>query len=314
LPPESAGVWRLAEGWKGYLVQRGEDLDASARLRALVGDEASRYQVLRPENPVPIAEGVVVGMGLHDELTGEMFAAVKTIAGQRFYVRLPAHTAETLQAGDPVRVGFEVEPWLKPADRIVAQFAKGNGGIYDPIRHQRELEGHREAPSGSGQPTPAECVAANGRRLERLGRYRLATQLPDGRWQIPPDLLSQLESRERTHPQQRFRFERLGGPTREPVRSRAADVASEREALGQALSKQLGFAYVADPPTFRGRVMVCAPTPSGREYVQIVEYRTGQFTLIPKTPEARRLDGRTVHLTRDSERGLSLQLDRGISR
>ena len=157
-------------------------------------------------------------------------------------------------------------------------------------------------------------MAANVRRLERLARYRLATRLPDGRWQIPADLLSQLENRERTHPQHRFRFEKLGGATREPVRAQTQDVASEREALGRALSKDLGLAYVAEPPAFRGRVMACTPTPSGREYVQIVDHRTGQFTLIAKPPGAERLDGRTVQLTRDRERGLSLQIDRGLSR
>src|SRR4051812_41527047 len=46
---ESAGTWRLAEGWKAFLVHRGEDLDAHSRLRALVGDEASRYEIPRPE-------------------------------------------------------------------------------------------------------------------------------------------------------------------------------------------------------------------------------------------------------------------------
>jgi hypothetical protein len=47
-----------------------------------------------------------------------------------------------------------------------------------------------------------------------------------------------------------------------------------------------------------------------------VDYRTGQFTLIPKTPEAERARalGRTGHLARDREGRLSLQLDRGISR
>ena len=203
---------------------------------------------------------------------------------------------------------------MKPADRIVSQFAQKNSGIYDPVRHERELEGRRQARSGDRQPTPAERVRANVRRLERLERYRLAKRLADGRWQIPADLLSQLESRERTHPQQRIRFDKIGGPAREPARLRAPDVASEREALGRALSKQLGLAYVAEPPSFRGHVMACAPTPSGREYVQIVDYRTGQFTLIPKTPEAERAAGRTVQLSRDREGRLSLQLDRGISR
>jgi hypothetical protein len=245
-----------------------------------------------------------------------LFAAVKTAARQGYHVRLSSQAAGMLQEKDAVRLGVEVEPWVKPADRIVSQFAQKNGGIYDPVRHQRELEGLRQAPSGDRQPTPAERVTANVRRLERLERYRLAKRLADGRWQIPADLLSQLESREKTHPQQRIRFDKIGGPAPEPVRPRVPNVAWEREALGRALGRQLGLAYVADPPAFRGRVTACAPTPSGREYVQIVDDRTGQFTLIPKTPDAEhaRVHGRTVHLSRDREGRLSIQLDRGISR
>jgi hypothetical protein len=311
---ESPGDWRLAEGWKEFLVQRGEDLEARSRLHALVADEAFRYQVLRPENPVPVADGVVVAMGLHDELSGEMFAAIRTASGQGYYLRLPRQVAEALQERDAVRVGFEVEPWQKPADRIVARFAQENGGTYDPVRHQRALEGLRQSVPGDGQPTPAERVVANVRRLERLARYRLATCLPDGRWQIPADLLNQLESRERTHPQHRFRFEKLGGPARDPVRPRMPEVAAERQVLGRALSKELGLAYVAEPSAFRGRMTACAPMSSGRAYVRIVDYRTGQFTLIATPPGAERLDGRQVHLTRARENRLSLQIDRGISR
>jgi hypothetical protein len=157
-------------------------------------------------------------------------------------------------------------------------------------------------------------MAANIRRLDRLARYRLAKRLPDGRWQIPADLLSQLEDRERTHPQHRLRFEKLGVPARESVRQRPQDVASERDAFGRALSKEMGLVYVAEPAAFRGRVILGAPTPSGREYVRIVDYRSGQFTLIAKSPEVQRLDGRMVQLTRDRERGLSLQIDREMSR
>jgi hypothetical protein len=311
---ESGGVWRLANDWSGFLVRRGEDLDARTRLRALVGDDASRYRVLRAEDLVPVTDGVVVGMGLHDEVSGELFAAIRTAAGQGYYVRLPPQAAGMLQEKDAVRVGFEVEPWLKPADRIVARAAQDNGGIYDPVRHQRALEGLRRATPANDQPTPAERVAANVRRLERLARYRLVTPLPDGRWQIPADLLTQLEDRERTHPQQRFRFDKVRDAAREPVRPRVPDVASERDALGRTLTKELGLAYVSEPVAFRGRVLRCAPAPSGQEYVQVVDYRTGQFTLIAKPPGAELLLGRTVQLTRDRRRGLSLEVDRGISR
>jgi hypothetical protein len=182
---------------------------------------------------------------------------------------------EALKERDVVRIGFEAEPWLKPADRIVARFAQDSGGIYDPVRRQRSLERLRQSARGDSQPSPAEHIAANVRRLERLARYRLATCLPDGSWRIPSDLLSQLKTRERTHPRHRFRFDTLAGPPRAPVRPPAPDVAAEREALARVLSKELRLAYLAEPPAFRRRVMACAPTASGREYVQIVDYRTG---------------------------------------
>jgi hypothetical protein len=252
-------------------------------------------------------------MGLHDELSGDLFAAVKTAARQGYYVRLSSEAAGVLREKDAVRIGIEVEPWVKPADRIVSQFAQKNGGIYDPDRHQRELESLPQA-SDDRQPAPAERVKANVRRLERLERYRLVKRMADERWQIPADLLRQLESRERTHPQQRIRFDKIGGPAREPARSPAPEVASEREALGRALSKELRLTYVAEPAAFHGHVMACAPTPAGREFVQVVNYRTGQFTLMPKTPDAERATGRSVQLSRDREGRLVLQLDRGLSR
>lgn len=295
-------------------MRRGEDLEAHRRLQALLGSEASRYQVLRPENPLPVADGVVVGMGLHDELSGDMFAAVRTAIGQGYYLRLPLPMSETLQEGDTVRAGFELECWLKPADRIVARFARENGGMYDPIGHQRALE---ELPQGSrqqGQPSPADRVAANVRRLERLARYRLAERLPDGRWRIPADLLTQLQSREGTHPQRRFRFEKLVGSTRVLVRPKAPDAVSEQEALARALGKQLGLTYVAELSEFRGRLTMCARTPGGGEYVCIADYRRGQFTVVPKPAAADRLAGRTVLLTRDGQGRLSLEIVREISR
>jgi hypothetical protein len=125
--------------------------------------------------------------------------------------------------------------------------------------------------------------------------------------------LSQLEDRERTHPQHRLRLDKLSVQTPELVRLKPQAILSERDTLGRALSKQLGLTYVAAPPEFRGRAVACPPMPSVREYLQIVDVRTAQFTLIAKPPGPA-LDGRTVRLTRDRERGLLLEIDRGISR
>jgi hypothetical protein len=41
--------------------------------------------------------------------------------------------------------------------------------------------------------------------------------------------------------------------------------------LAQRLAKQLGLTFVSEPSTFRGRVFMCEPAPSGREFVRIVE-------------------------------------------
>jgi hypothetical protein len=278
-----------------------------------VGNRAVAFQVVDERNHVEAFEGRVIGKGLDDELGGKMFAAVQAHDGRSFYVRLAPDVAEALTPGDTVRVGVDVAHWLRPADPIVARFAELNGGIYDPGRHQRQLENLPRAPATANEPTPAQRVAANVYRLERLERYKLVTRLPDGRWKIRPDLVSQLQDRERTHPQFRMRVERTG-PERAPVltRDRAPEI-SERAAIGQALSKELRLTYVSDPAAFKGRLLDCTVAPSGIEYARVVDHARGQFTLIPKPLEWDRMHGRTIHLSRDRDQKLVIQLDRGLS-
>ena len=309
---KSTGVWSLADGWKETLKRMGERHDMIGCLRPLVGLQAIRYQILDQQYPVPSFEGVVVGKGLDDELTGQMFAAVTTATGGAYYVRLPSGVAESLREGDTVRLGFEVESWLKPSDRIIGRFAQENGGIYDPARHQRALETLRRPSQQPGEPSPADHVVGNIRRLERLERYRLATRLSDGRWQVAPDLAGQLQERARSHPQHRFRVERVGPGAREPSHE-SETVAAERTALGHALAKQLGLAFVSDPTTFTGRALACPAAPSGREYVQVLDEAKRQFILVPKPPEAARLLGRRVEVSLERGHGLSVRLSLELS-
>jgi Protein of unknown function (DUF3363) len=308
------GTWELAEGWKESLADLGEYHDRMERLYPLVGQKAIEYQTLDLTIPAPAFEGVVVGKGLHDELTGEMFAAVQTRSGASYYVRLRPEVAEPLRQGETVRVAIEIEPWLKPADRIIDRFAQEHGGTYDPPRHQRALETLARPSRDGHEPSPAHRVAANIRRLERLARFRLAKQLPDGRWQVAPNLVSELEARERTHPRHVLRVEPVRVPPREPARERVLDPAIERADLGRAQANQLGFTYVSEPSTFQGRVFMCEPAPSGREFVRIVDEARRQFTLIPKPPDVERLLGRRVVVSRDRDQGLAIQLGPEISR
>ena len=281
---------------KETLSALGERQEVIERLRPFLKDRAISYQIVDPAKPVTAFEGTLVGKGLDDELTGQMFAAVVTPAGQPFYVRIAPEMAARMREGEAVRVGFDAEPWLKPADKIIARFAAENGGIYDPVRHQRALETlHRPQPDAP-VPSPAERVAANVRRLERLARYRLA----DGRWQVPADLVAQLEVLERTHPQQHLRVESVAG--------------RERIDLGRAMAQQLGVSFVSDPPAFRGRVVACPATRTGREYVGLVDHHRGQLTLVPKSAELARAMGRTVAISPDRDGHVAIRLGPEISR
>jgi type IV secretory pathway VirD2 relaxase len=325
---ESPGVWRLAVGWTKSLRELGEYKDVLARLTPLVGNRAIAFQVVDERRPVAPFEGRVVGKGLDDELGGRMFVAVQGAGGKSFYVRGEPEIAETVREGDTIRVGFEIERWVKPADRIIARFAQANGGVYDPARHKRELESLPRSPSAVGEPTPEQRVTANIRRLERLERFQLVKPSPDGRWHVRPDLLPQLEDRERTHPEHRLRMERVGvgpslgvGPNQgrtpvqvpEPRIPAQAPQVSELAALADASARELHLAYVSEPAGFKGRVMECVVAPSGREYARVVDYRRGQFTLIPKPPDWERVRGRTVQISRDHAQQLVIGLDRGLS-
>jgi hypothetical protein len=324
---EQPGVWRLEPEWQQSLKDLGESRDVHERLWPFVGNRGAGFQIVDERNPVPRFEGRVIGKGLDDELGGRMFVAIQALGGDSFYVRLAPNVAEPLREGDTIRVRFDGDRWVKPSDRIVAQFAEKHGGIYDPVRHQRELETLQRSQLPLGGPTPAERVAANIRRLERLERFQLVARLPDRRWQIRPDLVSQLEDRERTHPQPRMTVEQIGPERTVPAQAgvrppeRATpekpslpDLAKERADLGQAIAKQERLTYVAEPTGFNGRALDCVTTPSGRELARVVNYRRGEFTLIPKPPKWERLCGHTINLSFDRERKLVIQRDRGLSR
>jgi len=141
-----------------------------------------------------------------------------------------------------------------------------------------------------------------------------ACQRRDGRWDIPGDLLGQLAAREQSHPQHRLRVERTDEPDRGPTQRSTPNKTAERDALGQTLAKDLRLAYVSDPPAFRGFLLDCEPTRSGEKFSRVLDYRRGQFTLIPTPPDAERFQGRTVTVSRDQGHRLVIQRGPEISR
>ena len=295
---ERPGIWKLTDGWQDVLRQLGERNDINERLWRIVGAQALRQRVIDGRDPTPVFDGVVAGKGLEDELAGTMFVAVMNDAREACYVRVPPEIAHALRGGERVRIGSETQPWLGAADRIIARFVQENGGIYDTGKHQRALEALQRGRDQGSEPTAAERVTANVRRLERLARFRLAVRLPDGRWQVPSDLVAQLEAREKAQPQHRLRIQSIAE--------------WEREELGRTIARHAGVAYVREPAAFRGRCFACEPTTSGAEFVRVVDEAGRRFTLIAKAALGQHLEGQTVTLARD-ERG-RLVLERGLGR
>jgi hypothetical protein len=313
---ESTGTWRLVADWKGELARMAKQADAAAYLARFMPGLAGHYRVLEPGSEVERFEGVVKGKGLYDELGGAMFLAVEAPGPVAWYVPVTQDVADAVREGDRVQVASQTESWVKSTDRIVARAAQDNGGIYDPVRHQSALEEvrQRQPLQGPDVPSPADLVTANLRRLERLQRYNLAARLPDGRWRVAPNLVAQLEAREHSHPQHRLRVQAVGVDEGQARDRRRAAEAADRAAAGALLAKQLGLVYVDHPELFRGRAYACPPSPSGREYVRVVDLVTDRFTLVPKLPEALSLEGQMVSVALDRQRGLSIEADRGLSR
>ena len=202
---EAHGAWRVVEGWQRDLAQLGLRDDVIKRLHQLVPGDPARYRFLEPSQLTVPVEGIVRGKGLHDELTGELFAAVETLSGETHYVRLERQAGELLREGEVVRIAQTTESWIKPTDHVLARIAERNGAIYDPAAHLEQLAG-----TEGRSAAPEDLVAGNLRRLERLERYGLVGRLPDGRWEVGADLVQQLQARERTHPRHNLSVEYAG--------------------------------------------------------------------------------------------------------
>jgi hypothetical protein len=243
---------------------------------------------------------------------------------------------------------------------VIERVASQAGGIYDPKSHLQEL---RRRPLVIGDTTvdPAAVIDANLRRLRRLARHDLVTELPDGTWRVPSNLGQVLADRERSHPRFRTHVEvLLGGMDELPgpagdrwlgartlgseTRARwgfGAEISAslrEREAhpappfpggkaapstpavdrelalLARNIAAQTGDVFLAEiPPKFLGKVRAGGATPSGREFVQIVDPSSRGFVLLPRSAVPPSLEGKAVVLDPDSEGRIAVRTA-GLSR
>jgi len=189
----SPSSWKLTPGWQKHLRDLGERGDIVKQLhRAMRGGDPARFYAVRPGQGLPdgrggVEEGAMVGRvaakGLEDESKGVWYAVLETPTGGAYHVRLSARQAEITRTGDLVTFGTKREAAVRPVDRHIAEVA-ARDGVYALDRV-------------GGQDGERHAAAARLRELERLGM--VTARAPDG-WNVPSDLLEQLETRDREQP------------------------------------------------------------------------------------------------------------------
>jgi type IV secretory pathway VirD2 relaxase len=173
------GRWRLSPTLEDTLRragERGDVIKTMHRCLAAAGLDigAADYSVFDPGDPRTRAiVGSIMGRGLHDELNDGHYIMVDAADGRVHYVALdPRQDMDDLPAGAIVEVQ-PAERGMGRADRIIAEIAQRNGGIYSPELH-RAHEGEASE----------EYIKSHVRRLEALRRQNIVQRFADGSWEI----------------------------------------------------------------------------------------------------------------------------------
>ncbi len=190
----SDATWELADRWQDELRELGFRGDRLKQIhRALHGVDPARFHVVGPGQGIPdgrggVVEGPLVGRvvrkGLADESKGTYYAVLETAAGAVYHVPLPMRAIDELKPGALVTFSAVRRDPVHPIDRHLVGVAGERGGIYELAPDAR--------PTGDLQAARARL-----RQLERLG---LATLERPDQWRLAPNLLEQLEVRQRESP------------------------------------------------------------------------------------------------------------------
>ena len=185
-----AGRWRLAEDLEARLRRLGERGDIVRTMqRALSARRIERgLAELVPDASALTGTlvGRVAGRGLSDELRDRHYLIIDGLDGRVHYIDIGRGSlTEPVPDGAIVRV--EPAPVeARPADRLVAEVARANGGVYSVERHL--LHDRRASPA---------FAQAHVRRLEAIRRGTGGAQrLEDGSWIIAPDHVERARAHE----------------------------------------------------------------------------------------------------------------------
>jgi len=176
---EGRSQWGLKDGWDDTLRalgRRGDLVNAMARAMG----ERLNLESLREFSPNRSVGSEITGRLAAvlpgDELRNGRLLLIEGIDGHPWTAHITeAQTVELPKIGGVISLTVD-KPERKAADKVIAEIAARNGGVYSDALHT------------SADPTSSPAYRlAHKRRLEALRRLRIVERQSDGSWQIPPD-------------------------------------------------------------------------------------------------------------------------------
>ncbi len=190
--------WNLQDNWKDKLLKLGERQEIFRSMHDAVGGDSQRYRINATGSEI---QGRLVKKGLENELHDKFYFIVEEPSGQVNYISLDKNTnQESFREGDIITIKKEQESWLKKADLSIAEQAKKSGGFYDKEEHFQRLTGDIITLEDGRKVNKRDFVDAHERRIQRLQRYRMVEQMPNGSWRVDPALVERLKDRDKSGP------------------------------------------------------------------------------------------------------------------
>lgn len=176
---EGRSQWGLKDGWDDTLRALGRRGDLVNAMAHAMGERLD-LESLREFSPDRVAGGEITGRLAAvlpgDELRNGRLLLIDGIDGHPWTAHIPeAQTVELPGIGGVISLTVD-RPERKAADKVIAEIAARNGGVYSETLHT----------SADPASSPAYRLAYK-RRLEALRRLGVVERQSDGSWQICHD-------------------------------------------------------------------------------------------------------------------------------
>lgn len=188
--------WKMQENWQQTLRDIGRKEDIYKVIHEVAAGDTQRYRI----NDVSGKEvqGKVLVKGLDNELYDRYYVIVQEPDGTTHYINLDKSSKQQdIRRGEFVSVKIERESWLKTADKNIAGIAGKNGDIYSAEKHLANIQGNIIQLKDKRVVDAKDFVSSHELRLLTLQRLQLAVKMPDGQWQIDPDLVDKLSIKDK---------------------------------------------------------------------------------------------------------------------